>query len=131
MSQTERLPLEASFRQAIDADPRDSVNRLVAADWLEENGRPRSARVQRWIAQWGCYPHRSWDINVYPTRYVDLWVWNRDLFDGRLSVEPWELPDSLFKLLVSQIWTDARQYHEEARAWADLERALWHWKELP
>jgi uncharacterized protein (TIGR02996 family) len=55
----EPLPLPASFEAGLDRRPADWALRLVASDWLEENGDLLGAECLRWQAQKRKRPDRD------------------------------------------------------------------------
>jgi uncharacterized protein (TIGR02996 family) len=66
----EPLSLPDSFESALDRRPADWALRLVAADWLEENGDPFGAECLRWQARHRKRPDRN--------RWYEpdgLWAW--------------------------------------------------------
>lgn len=96
---------EASFREAIIADPANETLRLAFADWLEEEGRPEAASRVRETAR----------IRPEPRPYSELsWaVWNQSYMTNGEVCPQW-----LFDSLVSGEWYEFVKDSEYAsRRW--------------
>lgn len=67
----------AAFESAIDANPLDSTNHLVYADWLHENGEHDEADFRRSMGEW--HAKQSSGFNHPGSSY---WVHRNDLPEG-------------------------------------------------
>lgn len=57
----------AGFDQAIDANPLDSTNHLVMADWHDERGEHDEAAFRRGIGEWmASFPDKDWGTLLSP-----------------------------------------------------------------
>lgn len=60
----------AAFEKNIDANPLDSSNHLVYADWLDENGEPDEAAFRRAMGEWiGQGEEGASDMKTASSRY--------------------------------------------------------------
>ncbi len=69
-------PEQEAFEKGIDANPLESSNHLVYADWLDENGQPKEAALRRRIGRFiAANPRPDFDyaISELPSHVVHYW----------------------------------------------------------
>lgn len=106
---------EGSFQAALDADPTDSVTRLVFADWLDEEGDPRGPGYRMMGAR-GLYPY-------FPRVKEGGWGWYREIYRYApdSSVPPHAVvPDGIRDQMYNNYYAGSRRAAEDnlAKAWA-------------
>lgn len=109
---------EQRLQQHLDVCPDDREARLVLADLFEENGHPRPARLQRWLAEQDCWP----DADL---AFLDIrgWHWWATVSEDHCHREHARLPYEVQRFMPAGEWLYAtRQEAEEVLAVA-LERA--------
>jgi uncharacterized protein (TIGR02996 family) len=83
-----------AFEKAIDANPLESTNHLVYADWLDEQGEPEEAAFRRSMGEWvgGENLHdRERGLHSTPNNIGNFW-----------SIDPTDLPKGIHPVHAAQ-----------------------------